>query len=216
MKPFFLYVLSLSLPGVAGPSWSKTGFAFEFLTGSALNLRSPLCISQAGYADIRLSADYRTRPFQFPIFWDIRASRRCGKGSWEIELIHHKLFLENPTPEIQSFSVSHGLNILTINHAQAVRGFSVRAGAGVVVAHPETTVRGRTHPQNGGLFHLGYLPSGLSILLGAGRRFDVWRGWFAVVEAKYTAARARIPVEQGHARLTNLALHGEIGFGYGF
>ncbi len=31
-----------------------------------------------------------------------------------IELLHHRLFLRNPPSEVQSFSISHGFNPLTV------------------------------------------------------------------------------------------------------
>jgi len=130
LKIVFLHVAMMSILPFQEPLCSGSVTAIEFLSGSVFNLRTPLVISQAGYHDIRLN------------------------GSWEMELIHHKLF------------------------------------------------------------HLGYLLSGQALLLGAGKRFTVGHGWFAVVEGMCTASHARIPIGQGHAHLSNLALHAQVGFGY--
>lgn len=74
-----------------------------------------------------------------------RIGRWSGRTAWEAELVHHKLYLENPPPAVQHFEVTHGYNLATANRAWATdRRTVLRVGVGLVIAHPEGRVRGRT------------------------------------------------------------------------
>jgi hypothetical protein len=86
-----------------------------------------------------------------------------------------------------------------------------RLGAGVVVTHPETTVRGKRFPEEGGIFHWGYFLSGPTVQLSAGRQIRMREDFFAPAEGKLSASFARIPVADGTADVANVALHGVFG-----
>jgi hypothetical protein len=129
-----------------------------------------------------------------------------------VELVHHKLFLENPPPEVERFSVSHGYNLLLVGHGRETsRGLWARAGAGAVIAHPENTVRGLTLREDQGPFRLGYhlagaaISAGLEGRLGLGDRLGLFLG------GRLTGAYARVPVAGGHASVPNLAFHATAG-----
>jgi hypothetical protein len=185
--------------------------------GAVANLETSLQIRQAGFEEIRIDdADYETRPFESPQYYSLRAGRWEERRGWEIELIHQKLFLRNPPPEIQGFAISHGYNLVTVNRGWQLGPVVLRLGAGGVIAHPESTVRGRSQPQDGGLFEAGYHLTGPALQGAVERRFELGRRWVVGLEGKATAARAQVPVAGGEAEVPNLALHALLGLGYRF
>lgn len=206
-----LTVLLILLAGACG---ANAEWTLEVRGGSACNLRTPLTIHQSGHDDVRLTARYETRAFEPPLYWDLRVARWSGNHAWELEFIHHKLYLENEPPEIERFSITHGCNLLTVNWARKLRGFILRAGGGIVIAHPESTVRGMKHREDRGLLGMGYCVSGPTVQGAVDKRAGLGRRLFATFEGKLTVTRCRVPVSDGNAGLVNVALHGLIGLGY--
>src|SRR5215216_7185469 len=134
--PFLVLIL-------AAPLAAEQGWAFQTSLGVVENLETRLTIRQSGFEGIELDADYETRPFESPFYYSLRAGRWNGRGGWELELIHQKLYLRNRPPEVQQFGISHGYNLVMVNHGWDVRRLILRAGVGAVLAHPENNVRGR-------------------------------------------------------------------------
>jgi hypothetical protein len=184
------------------------------LSGAVVNARSPLLLRQEGWPDVRISARFRPRPLSFPLYYALRVGRGGGR-SLEAELVHDKLYLENPPAEVQSFAITHGFNLLFVNVAWQKGNWAVRAGGGPVLAHPETVVRGQRHPETGGFLGGGYYISGPAIQVALGRRHHLWRQLSLLSEAKFTLARARFPIARGHATVTNAAVHLLLGLSLG-
>lgn len=130
-------------------------------------------------------------------------------------MLHHKLYLRNAPAEIQPFEISHGYNLACVNRVLRARGALWRAGAGIVVAHPEVTLRGRALPDRRGLFSGAYRVAGPVAQVAVEKRVTLTRVLFVAVEGKMTAAYARIPVPDGRATVPNLAAHGLVGIGLG-
>jgi len=107
----------------------------EWHGGEVYNLPVPVTISQQGYPDIKFTARYRTDALSPPIYWNLRLSRWRNDRSWEFELVHQKLYLDNTTPEVQKFNISHGFNMITINRGYDIKTWQCRAGAGIVLTH---------------------------------------------------------------------------------
>jgi hypothetical protein len=197
----FCLALLLPLPLAASPEWT-----LQASLGGAVDADSNLTVRQAGSPDVRIHARYETRPFEGPLYYAVRVGRPDPRGAWELETIHHKVFLKNPTSEVQDFSVSHGYNLVTVARAWNLGGGLVRLGLGGVLGHAESTVRGR---------HLErYRWTGSSLVAGVERRFDLGARWFWDVEGKVSAARAVVPVAGGTADVPNFALHGLVGLGF--
>jgi hypothetical protein len=195
----------------------ESGWSFELFGGSAYSAPTPLTIRQAGERELRLTARYATKPWTGSPYYAYRLGRWSHGRAWEVELVHHKVYLENPPAEVQHFEVTHGYNLLSLNRAVRRGGLILRVGVGAVIAWPHATVRGRTLPARGrGLFGRGYYLSGPTAQLAAGKRFTLWRKLFLAVEGKLTGSYARIPVSDGRASVPNVAAHGLIGVGYGF
>lgn len=187
----------------------------EVLTGAVYNVPLRLKIHQHGEPDLSLRARFETRPFESPVYYAVRISRWAGNSAWEGELAHHKLFLRNPPPEVEAFSISHGYNLGMVNRALRRNGIIYRLGVGVVIAHPETSVRGRRYSEKHGIFHRGYYITGPTFQFSVGKPVPLGGGFHVVPEVKLTGSFARIPVAGGRADVPNAALHGLLGLGYG-
>lgn len=188
----------------------------EVLGGSAYHARTPLTIEQQGEAEIDLDAKYHTRGFEAPPYYSIRLGRWKEDRAWELEMIHVKLFLKNKPPEVENFSISHGYNLFMLNRAWEKSKWIYRIGAGVVIAHPEITVRGRRLPEERGLLDEGYDLAGPALQAAVARRFALTEKLFASLEGKVTASYFDVPIRGGSAKGANIALHGLFGLGYLF
>jgi hypothetical protein len=198
----------LALPCSAA-SWS-----FQVAVGFPFDLPMPLTIRQRGEPTLEVRARYDARPFQSPLYYDVRVSRRSGGSEWSLDLLHHKLHLENRPAEVQEFSISHGYNLVVLSHARELaRGTWARAGGGAVVAHPENTIRGRPVPP-GGPFGAGYHLAGAVVAGGLEQRLVPGDGpVFVSLQGLATLAWARVPVAGGTATAPDAALHALLGVG---
>ncbi|AGB42266.1 hypothetical protein Halha_2392 [Halobacteroides halobius DSM 5150] len=208
-----LVILILSsLPAAAQERWR-----FDFLLGVPYNFSTPLSIEQEGYDDINLgNADYESKPFVNPIYYSWRLGRWKRDSAWELELLHQKLHLQNKLREVDHFEVSHGYNLITINRAWQSDSLTYRLGAGIVLAHPQTTIRGKTLFEQGGVLDTGYYIAGPTLQVAVDKKFPVTNRLYIITEGKLTASHAIIPISGGQAKVPNLALHGLLGLGYKF
>ncbi|MFC2111058.1 hypothetical protein ACFLQ5_01260 [Bacteroidota bacterium] len=197
---------------------AQVKWTFEISGGIQMNVPLPLIIRQSTYPDIRIrSAKFDAESFKTPFFNVWRFSRWNKNRAWEFEGIHQKLFLSNKTPEIQNFSISHGLNIQTINRAWKLNnGFIPRIGVGVAVTHPESTIRNKEFNEHQGFLKLGYYISGPTLNLGIAKRCTITKNFFLSCEAKTTATYARVPVFNGKADVYNIAFQFTLGLGVNF
>lgn len=195
---------------------ARGGWFAELGLGTAVSLPSDLVIRQEGEDDIELVARYDTRPFFEVPYYDIRVGRVDPRGAWELELVHHKLYLANRPEEIGLFEITHGYNLITANRALALGDVVLRLGAGTVLAHPESTIRGLVFDERQGILTTGWYFSGACAQLGAGWQRPLSDRWRLNIELKFTTALARVPVAGGTADVPNLALHLVAGPGYVF
>jgi hypothetical protein len=208
-------VLALAAPAPVLATPPPGAWGLELSTGSAYSFRTRLSLRQSGFEEVRLRGRYETRPFEDAPYYSVRLSWWRGGGGWEVELLHHKVYLANPPAEVQSFQVSHGYNLLTLAHAWPRRSWVLRAGGGIVIAHPESRVRGASGPVTGGLLDTGYFLTGPAFEVGVGRRWHLGRWAFLATEGSLTLARARVPIAVGDATVPNAALHARVGLGLG-
>lgn len=203
----------------ASGSADDDGVVLEIAAGTAFSVPLPLTLQQEGFPELRHRAHYETRPFLGAPYYAWRIGLWRRGGGWELQLVHHKLYLVDPPPEIAWFEVTHGYNLLTAGRAWRRGRALVRAGGGVVLAHPESTVRGLTWPENGGLAPAflgllggnGYFLTGPTLRVSAGRAFG--HRLFVAPEIELTAARARVPVAGGEASVPNIAVHLRLALG---
>ena len=188
---------------------AESRFSFAAFFGAAQNLGTTLTIEQKGRAELRIAADYATRPFESPIYYAGRLAFRGERGAWEVQFTHHKLHLQNPSPEVQHFEITHGFNVLVFGRAFYTRVVDWRVLGGVVIAHPESVVRGRARSP-------GYELTGPALVVGAGKEIDLAGRLFAAIDGQFLAARARVSVDAGEASAPNLSLHLLFGLGLRF
>jgi hypothetical protein len=203
-------VAAILAAAVLLPSPARAEWRLEAFTGTAHSFGSPLTVHQTGFPDFRMDARYDTRPFTGSPYDSARIGWWTGSSGWELQLLHHKLYLANPSAEVSALEISHGYNMLTVSRACAWRGFTVRGGAGLVVTYPETTVRGRKRPT------LGYDLSGFTVAAGVGRRWPQEARLALSAEVRLTLSWVTIPVSEGEADVPNRALHFLLGLGYRF
>jgi hypothetical protein len=192
--------------------------SFELMTGSAYNVPTPLTIRQDGFPDLNLSAHYRTRPFgPFAPYYSWRVRLMVKHQPWELQLVHHRLFLSNTTPEVQRFDVHYGYNYVLLGRAWATHGFLIHASAGVIVPNPESIVRGKElNTRQPGALRVSYSISGVGGGLSVSRNLVLSRHWFLLGETGALFGRATVPVVDGKATVPNVSLHARVGIGVVF
>jgi hypothetical protein len=189
------------------------GLTVELFGGTAWNLPVPLRIEQPGEEAIRFRARYHTRPWHGSPYY----AYRVGYGQWSAELVHHKIYLQNPPPEIKHFEVSHGYNMAIVSRTLPFldQRSVFRLGIGMVIGHPDGSIRGKAINPVRSFLGGGYHISGVGLQAAAGPPIGVADHWFFRPEAKLTAAWARMPLaDGGMATVPNVALHMLLGFGY--
>jgi hypothetical protein len=186
----------------------ETIWRIEAQTGSAHSFDTTLTIDQPEGEDFRLSADYETKPFESAPYSAWRISRWKESHGWEFEFLHHKIYLKNTPPAIKTFRISNGYNMLLLNHAWQIRNFTVRAGAGAVIAFPISVI-------DDVVTDGGYRLAGVAGQGSISKRFYVGDRLFLSVEAKITVAHANVILNRGtEATAPNVALHGLAGIGF--
>ncbi len=192
---------------------AQSHWTFELHGGEVYNVPLPLTISQQSYPDLKFTAHYNSESLILPVYWDWRFCRWENGKSWEFEVIHHKLYLENITPDVQKFNISHGFNMLLFNRGFDKGSFRYRAGAGLILAHPESTIRGQEFGNSTADWDTGYYISGPVLNLGIGKPIRPDHRLYVNIELKTTFAYSYIKIAHGNAHVYNLALHLNLGFG---
>jgi hypothetical protein len=207
---FFIFLL-------VNTAFGKERFSFEFLPGGAVIIPSTLFIRQEGSPDLKFLARYRTESFNLPIYYSCRIGYSLNqKSSIELEMNHLKVKLDNNPPEIEVFSISHGFNQLWINYTLTYKGFVYRVGAGAVIAHPESIVRGKEFETDMGLANLGYYISGVTSQLALQKMIFLGKHLFLSAETKINVAYVQVNIADGFARVPVFAWNGLIGIGIRF
>lgn len=210
---FRLYVFLMSVHAFSTYVQAQVIWSFEFMPGMGLAVPSSLSIRQEDHPELKFRTSWKTESFQFPLYYSYRLSRyKNGKG-WELEMNHLKLRAKDLPAEVQHFSITHGFNHIWLNHALITRHFTWKIGAGVVLAHPENSVRGRKLDGNRGINGTGYYIGGPTIHTGIQRRINLAKHFFLPIEGKISFAYTHVPVEGGRARVPVVALHLLTGLG---
>ncbi|VAX23868.1 hypothetical protein MNBD_NITROSPINAE04-194 [hydrothermal vent metagenome] len=222
MKNVYLVIVQILLFTSIASAESERVYSMEAFLGSAYSFKTPLEIEQDGEDKISLTADYDTKPFKGAPYYAVRLGTWDEDKGWEVELIHHKLYLANNPPEVNNFEITHGYNLLTL-----IRGWKkqwggkeyiVRVGAGLTLVHPEITVRNKqmhgehTVDSNGLMFNL----AGYTAQASVGRRFYFSDRIFGSLEGKFTVSTADIKMEDGEVDAPNVAVHVLFGLGYDY
>ncbi len=201
-------------------------YSFELFSGTVYNMKEDITIRQSGYDDIKINnADLKTHPQEKPYYYGYRLSKWYNDNTaWEFEHIHQKLYIDNPqkiNSNIQKWEVTDGFNFFMLNKAWKKTNINLiyRLGGGVVITHPDITVRNKTNHKRGNgaiTFGEGYHLSGFVLQSSVQKIFDINKNWFFGTELKVTYAKANVPIADGNVDVQNRAIHLDFGFGYKF
>jgi len=191
----------------------QSRWSFELHGGEVYNVPMPLKIIQKGFPELKLTARYNTEALTLPVYWDWRLSKWKNNKSWELEAIHHKLYLDNTTEEVEKFNISHGFNMIFVNRGFEKNKLRYRTGLGLVLVHPESKIRGREFGNSTEDWDMGYYLTGPAVNLAINRPLKLGGRFYFNAEGKTTFAYSRIKIADGHANVYNLALHLILGFG---
>jgi len=188
-----------------------TELSAEVYTGGAWSLPLPFTVALPGAPAARLRPHWSTRPFADAPYYAYRAGWARDARGVDAELLHHKLYLENPAPPVERFEVTHGYNLPMLSARAPAGGWQLRIGLGAVIAHAEGRIAGRAVGGGRTLLGGGYHIAGVAAQVAVGRRYLLGRGataLFAAPELKLTAARARVPLDGGGTvTVPNVAVH---------
>lgn len=202
--------------------WEVAGYiGGAFTQNSDLTLRQPPLATNLRFGNV----SYRGHSFQSPLYYGVRGGYMF-RSHWagEIEFTHLKVFANvnqsvpitgtvNGVPLstrqpmdtiIQSFGISHGVNLLMgdIVFRQQLwslpsrKGLgrlilTIRFGAGATIPHAETIIEGHADEH--------YQIGRTAIQLGGGLELSVWRKLHWMGEYKYTRTDERVQVYSGTA-----------------
>jgi len=213
IRATILLVLASVTPATAAKNGGDSLY-IEIGSGLPLNLRSDLRIQQGGEPDLEFGANFRSRPLDMPLYYDIRLVRWRGGAGWGLDFLHHKLILTNPPAQVESFEVTHGFNLLTLHRLWKRSDLHWLVGIGWAVAHPENRVRGRELTDDGGWLGSGYHLTGPVICAGVGRHFPLGSGFQLTLACRLIYARVDLPVAGGDASLSHISGHVLLGMAY--
>jgi hypothetical protein len=203
---------ALAMAAIARPAAAQT-FQLDLMGGTAYNVPTPLTIRQTGFPDIHFTAHYDTKPlgpFAPYYSWRISVWNHGHTSGWEVQQVHHRIFLSNTNDVVQFFAIHFGYNYLLVGHAWAWRGFEVHADGGVIVPNPQNTIRNQQLPNS------GYRISGVGGAFSVGKHVAVTDHFYLLAEGAFLAGHTTVPVVGGSASVPNAGLHGHLGLGFTF
>lgn len=187
-------------------------WSLELLVGDAYNAPSHTRIEQQQWGKLSFNGDYKTQGLEGPLHYAWRIARWDDDRAWELQLLHHKLFLQNRPAGVDSLSVSHGFNIVTINRVFEHQHWRVRAGLGPVITHTEARILGSSYD---GPYEL----AGAAALIGVSRQLQLGKNFYLVGEVAATFGYIRARPDGTPAlevTIRNPAFHAQAGVGYRF
>ncbi|MEW6102596.1 MAG: hypothetical protein AB1630_02060 [bacterium] len=193
----------------------KYSYSFELFGGSQFNIPLALTIRQEGQEDIKVNRpEYKSEAFKEAPYYAYRFGLWKEYKAWELELVHQKIILKNKPENVQHFEISHGYNLITINRAFLYPHFILRVGGGIVLTHPESTIRNKENGYDAE-FPNGFYISGPTVQIAIARRIKISPRLFGCLETKFTSSYAiDVPVVDGSADVPHMAVHLLFGIGY--
>ena len=204
--PLIVLLFLLAAPAAG----REASIVLQGFGGAALNLPTNLTVDQAERASFGHRALWESRPLEQPFYWALRVRWQRADDGFELQLIHHKLILKNNPPLIDHFEVTHGFNLLTLNYVRRLRPVQPRFGLGIVIPHAETIIDGVHHSS------AGYSIGGPAVMVGVGWEHGLGRHFLVAADVQFIAGWATVDVDDGEARVSNLAFHLLLGIGVGF
>lgn len=221
---------------------SQFAFAEDLVsvyTGTSFTRNSDLHLRQgASGTDLVLhDIHWDAKPFSDAPYYGVRLTRFFDRNpQWGVALdfTHYKMIAETGrtvaasgtwkgapagatvrmNQYVQQFEISHGVNILSLNGMRrwvGLSGWQPYAGLGLVYyrPHAESTVDQRSHAT-------GYQSSGFGYQMLGGMQYPLAARWLVFAEAKFNRGRARVEIDDGHARTPLRTFHLVGGVHYSF
>jgi len=210
---FFVFA-SIGSLAASVPARASAQVELQVFGGSAVSAPLPITISQAGQPDIHFTAHWATRPGRATYYYAWRVGFWRGNKGWRFDHTHHKIYLTNNPPGVDTFRITNGFNMATVSRAFRKGNLTYSVGAGPVIAYPISTIRGKKYSHDNGVG--GYHLSGATLIAMATREFPIVGGLVASLDARASASYVRVPVVDGHAKVPNAAFHFHAGLGYVF
>lgn len=200
---------------------AETDWTFEIFGGTGLNIPLPLKIEDTQNNNDTIeydSANFSTKPFKGSPYYAWRLAKWEQNKAWELQLVHHKIYLDENNQDIQNFSISHGYNLITANRAWNKGDYIYRLGAGVVLTHPEFEIYNDSNNRTKGIGGAGFYLDGITGQAAIAKKYDLTKNIFATTEAMYTLSYAKVKPDNYDYEVTvpNSALHILLGVGYNF
>lgn len=202
-------------------------WTIEVSTGTSQKLPNTIHLTQEGYPDTDIPAQWETRPF-VPFtslagltenYYGVRVGYR-PKGfavGYEVELLHDKAYYVGERSAIRHLEISDGYNIAFFNVTYTIpvdtrTEVVIRGGTGAVITNPTSEVRGETL---GTRRHLNpdnhYYLSGIAFQLSLQGRYYI-TDWFGLgAEARYVRSWSDTPIFNGYATTQFNSVHLEAG-----
>lgn len=197
---------ALFLAAPARAQWRVEGWL-----GDALNAPTTVTFNQANQPAITSRGNWSTRPFAPTWVYAVRFARWKGDAAWAFEYMHHKIYLDNPPPEVAYFRVTNGVNFFLAERLWRRSGWEFGVGATPIFAVPVSEVRGLVYDNAHGIFHSQYELSGFGVQANLARRVRLLPFTYGTLALKATAAHLYLHIGEGHATTDNYALHVQYG-----
>jgi hypothetical protein len=223
-------VLSLLVPISASAQWSVSAYLgqTESHGGDIQAIQSP--DTDITFADV----SFDDRSFDRPLYYGLRGGYMFTPSTGaEVEFIHMKAYARVDDPVLASgrllgraitaamapnvvltqYDVSHGLNLLVGNYVRRFQihprvDLGLRAGLGLVIAHPEIRAFGEAVDE--------YQLHGPAVHLAAGVEYEVATRLFLLGEYKFTATQPRFEFDSVAVENKFYTHHITFGFGVRF
>lgn len=218
-----LFFVLISVTPLRAEEWSH---AIDLQTGSAYNFPMPLRFEQGAYQK-SLTAEYSTRAFgpgaapyynlRYRNRWEGLSIFGLDKMWWSLELLHHKLWLDNRPPEVDEFRMTFGFNLIPFSLGGAINEWlNVYGGTGPIVVHPVNTVNGLTLPNEPIMWPTDhrYTLVGWGLQLGLEAHYPLWRNVFLNADTRLSYSYSSVPLVGGRAKTHQASWHFHGGLGY--
>ena len=162
MRAFKLFKLCFLLIAISIFSTSKTiayDITLQLYGGVVSNMNENVTYSLEGVPDIKLEdIELDTKPATAPFYYGFRVSVWNEENTaWEFEHMHQKLYIDDNdlpgTPTLEHWDMTDGFNFFFVNKAwkmdESWHNIILRAGAGLVITHPDITYDGTRYTGNG-------------------------------------------------------------------
>lgn len=204
---FLIYLISINSYAQNSNTWN-----IELFTGDAYNLPSKVTVRQNGYEEASKTAKWSTRPMEPAPYYSLRLSYWEDGKSIELEMLHHKIHMENTDEIFNQYDSTFGFNFFLLNRGWNIyQGVILRLGLGPVVSHPVNTIRGQRYSSDVVYNIVGFGGQGAIQF-----KQDINEDIYFTQEFKLTYGNAEIPIENGTSFVSNTAFHGLVGLGMNF